>query len=108
MNNEEVRRSANRRNPKAVRVWAEVGATLCIDPDNRQFIRFTFGHEKIAPNDEPETLRETEQEVYAFCNEVAEQRLSELAALARQVSGLPEPVSARPSRSKTKKARTSS
>lgn len=96
-----ARRSATD-NPVGVRVWGEVGATVCVDPDNRNFIRFTFGHERIAPDDDPETLERYEALVYEYCEMKAEKRMRQLVRLTKAIANAPEQEQA-PS---TKKARS--
>jgi hypothetical protein len=81
----EPRSGASRvaRTPKPVRVWAEVGVTIAVTEDPPQFIRFSFGHEKIAPNDDQETIKRYEALVYETCEAVVERRIRRLKRLVR-------------------------
>ena len=89
--------------PKAVRVWGEVGVTLAVTQEPPQFIRYSFGHERIAPNDSAETLARYETLVFETCNEAVEKRSRQLHRLIRTVNSDDESLH-RPPRRRTRKA----
>lgn len=66
-----------------VRVWSECGVTVCVDEQTRQFIRFTTGHERIAPDDKPATIRRVEQAIYEECETIVNKRVTMLSRLVR-------------------------
>ena len=81
---EQSKTAKGRRKSRAVRVWAEVGVTLAVTQDPPQFVRFTFGHERIAPNDTQETIEKYERMVIANCEETVEKEVKRLARIVRR------------------------
>lgn len=90
------RAPSTRRKPRVggpVRVWSECGVTVAVTDDPPQFIRFTTGHERVAPNDKPATVRRVEREIYEDCEKIVERRTKQLIKLVQAAStpsaGLP-------------------
>ncbi len=75
-----------RRTGKPVRVWAEAGVTVCVTEEPPQYIRFTTGHERIAPDDSPKTIRQVEQQIYEQCEEIVNKRVAKLMQLVKAAS----------------------
>lgn len=69
-----------------MRVWSECGVTVCVDEETRQYVRFTTGHERIAPDDKPATIRKVEAAIYEECEEIVSRRVAKLSRLVRAVS----------------------
>lgn len=58
-----------------VRVWSEVGVTVAVTDDPPQFLRFLFGHERIAKNSTQEEIRRTANLIDEFNEGELERRL---------------------------------
>ena len=67
-----------------VRVWAEAGVTLAVTSDPPQFVRLTYGHERIAPDSSEATLKEYEKKVFDHCEAVVQRRAKRLVKLVRR------------------------
>lgn len=76
----------SRRKSRTVRVWAEVGVTLAVTQDPPQFVKFTFGHERIAPNDTQETLEKYQSLVIESCEATVEKEVKRLSRIVRRAS----------------------
>lgn len=74
-------RRAKQGNP--TQVWGEVTVTVAIG-DN-QFVKFTFGHERTAPNDDAETLDRYERLIHRRNEEVVSRRVEQYARLIKEV-----------------------
>jgi hypothetical protein len=83
-------RSGTRRSaadePKAVRVWGEAGITIAVTDDPPQFVKFVFGHERIAPDDREATLKKVEERINTFNEEVVERRAKKYRRLLRRIN----------------------
>lgn len=77
---------APKKDSNQVRVWAEAGVTLAVSENPPQFIKFSFGHERIAPNDDMETIKRYEAMCYEFCEQVVEKRVKKLKRLIKAVN----------------------
>jgi hypothetical protein len=84
-------------------VWSEASVTVCVTEEPPQFVKFTTGHERIAPNDKPATIRRVERLVYEQCEAIVDERVRRLAAIvqAAQVGDDPPPARKRRRRSAT-------
>ena len=71
---------------RPVRVWSECGVTVAVSSDPPQFIRFTTGHERIAPDDDPATIRRVERQIYAACEKIVDRRVKTLVKLVQEAS----------------------
>lgn len=71
--------------PKSVRVWAEVGVTVAVSEDPPQFVKFLFGHERIAPNDKPDTIERYERLCYEACESVVEKRVRKIKRMMKSI-----------------------
>jgi len=76
---------------KGVRVWSEVGLTLAVTDDPPQFIRFAFGHERIAKSDSVEEIRKTAALVDEFNEAELERRIKKYKNLVRRETAEDEP-----------------
>lgn len=65
----------------SVRVWSEVGVTVAVSDDPPQFLRFTFGHERIAKNSTQEEIRKTARLVDEFNEFELDRRVSKYKRL---------------------------
>lgn len=70
----------------SVRVWSEVGVTIAVSDDPPQFLRYTFGHERIAKNSTQEEIRKTARLVDEFNEAELERRIDKFARLLRAES----------------------
>lgn len=59
-----------------VRVWSEVGITVAVTDDPPQFLKFSFGHERIAKNDSIEEIRKTARLIDEFNEAELDRRLA--------------------------------
>ena len=75
-----------RRNSKAVRVWAEVGITLAVTQDPPQYVKFLFGHERIAPDDKKDTIARYQSMVIENCEETVEKEVKRLSRIVKRAS----------------------
>ena len=75
-----------------VRVWSEATVTICVTDDPPQFVKFTTGHERHAPNDKPETIARVEAQIFEQCEEIVNKRVKRLQ---RIVNAVHEPVAAK-------------
>lgn len=71
---------------KSVRVYVECGITLAVTEDPPQYIKYTVGAEKIAPNDTLETIQRTERQLYDQLEQIVEQRITKLQRLVSRKS----------------------
>jgi hypothetical protein len=69
---------------KKVLAWAEVGVTICIDPENRQYVRASFGHERYADNDSRAALLRAADELDEINEEILEKIVRKYGKLARE------------------------
>lgn len=69
---------------RSVRVWGSVGITVCINEDTREFVKLEIGHERIAPDDKPETLKKYEAKINAFNERAVNRRMKALKKLFRE------------------------
>lgn len=70
---------------KAVNVWGEVSITVAITDDPPQFIKVTFGHERVAPSDDDETISRYERRIHRKNEEVVERRAEQLKRLVERI-----------------------
>lgn len=68
----------------SVRVWSEVGVTVAVTEDPPQFLRFTFGHERIAKNGSTEEIKRTAALVDEFNEAELERRLNKYRRILRR------------------------
>lgn len=68
---------------RSIKIGAEVGVTLQVD--EFQFVRFSYHSERIAPNDDPSTIKKYEQMLFAHCEEVVEKRAKRLKRMIRSM-----------------------
>lgn len=73
-------RGQRKQDDGSVRVWSEFGMTLPVG-ESMAFIKFAFGHERIAPNDNVETLKRTVADIDKFNEEEAERRIRKYTRL---------------------------
>lgn len=57
--------------------------TVCVTDDPPQFVKFTTGHERMAPDDDGATIARTEKQIYEQCEAIVDQRVKELTRLVR-------------------------
>lgn len=69
---------------ESVRVWSEVGVTVAVSDDPPQFLRFTFGHERLAKNGTQEEIRKTANLVDEFNEAELERRIQKYKRLIRR------------------------
>lgn len=68
--------------PQAVRVWGEAGVTVSITEQPPQFVRVLFGHERIAPDDSPATLKRYRKLIDEFNEAVVAEQIEKYKAVA--------------------------
>lgn len=68
-----------------MRVYSEVGVTVAVSEDPPQFVRYTFGHERIARSDSTEEIERTERLVHEVNERMVEKRVRELVRLVKRV-----------------------
>jgi hypothetical protein len=88
------------RSDRAVRIYVEAGITMAVTDDPPQFVRFTFGQERIAPDDSEETVARYERIAYEACEAVVERRVRRLARLIRRVQSEESEPAPPPARSR--------
>lgn len=71
-----------------VRVWSEVGVTIAVTDDPMQFVRFTFGHERISKNSTAKEIARTANLVDEFNEREVEKRLRKYKRLVRRESAV--------------------
>ena len=91
-----------RKESTAVRVGEELGVTLQVTDEPRQFIRCSFWHERESPTSSPADLEATAAAVHEYTSKVLQERIDELTAMVQGANTKP-PRSKR-TRSKTKRA----
>src|SRR5687768_14819830 len=64
------------RQPGGVRLYAEVGVTLQVAEFH--YLKFTYGQEMIAPNDDPATIKKLEDKLFKRCEAVVNRRAEQL------------------------------
>jgi hypothetical protein len=74
-------RRASERN--GVRVWGEVSITIAITDDPPQFVKVTFGHERISPSDTLADLQRTERTINEFNERTVNRRAEHYKRLAK-------------------------
>lgn len=74
-----------RRTPSSgpVRVWSEATVTICVTEEPPQFVKFTTGHERMAPDDNERTIAQTEKAIYDQCESIVAARVKDLTRLVR-------------------------
>lgn len=80
-------RSKTGKEPKKdgpVRVWSECSVTVAISEDPPQFVKFTHGFERMAPNSKRTTITQVEDEIYRACEKIVEKRIKRLTRVIRQ------------------------
>lgn len=70
--------------PKSVRVWGEIGITTEVSPF--QFLKVTFGHERIAPKDDLVTIRKYEAQINDFNEAVIEKYIKKYKRLMKRLN----------------------
>lgn len=80
-----------------MRVWGEAGVTVAITENPPQFVKVLFGHERIAPNDDAETIKRYTALIDAYNEEIVEKQVEKYKRLALAVSE-DEPETRRPRR----------
>ena len=78
-------RSTTGRQAKTVRVWGEVSLTLAVSQDPPQFIKVTFGHERMCA-DNDEAITRMERVIHRKNEEVVDRRAKSLTRLIRQIN----------------------
>lgn len=68
---------------KAVRVWSEVGVTVCITDDPPQYLKFTFGHERLAKSGSQVELQKTARQIDEFNEAEIEKRIDQYTRLIK-------------------------
>lgn len=68
-----------------VRVWSEMGMTVQITDDPPQYVKFSVGHERLAPDASEETLDKYAAVVDEYNERWANRVLRRLERLARRV-----------------------
>jgi hypothetical protein len=63
-------------------VWGEVCITVAITEDPPQFVKVTFGHERMSKDDDV-SIRNTERRIHRMNEEVVSRRSEQLARLVR-------------------------
>lgn len=76
----------SKKKPKSVRVWQEIGLTINVTEDPPQFVRITFGHERISPDDSEASLKQTERKIHDFNEEILEKRVEQLLREMKRVT----------------------
>jgi hypothetical protein len=74
------------RSDRAVRIYVEAGITMAVTDDPPQFVRFTFGQERIVPNDSEETIARYERIAYEACEAIVDRRVRRIARLIKQIA----------------------
>lgn len=70
--------------------------TIAVTDDPPQFVKVTFGHERIAKSDSEAEVLKAERIINETCNKVVERRVGEFAQLVRrQMAGGEEPPARR-------------
>lgn len=77
------RRSSETGEP--VRVWSECSVTISVSSDPPQFIKFTHGFEKMAPNSSKAAISRTENDIFEQCERVVDRRVKRIARLIRDL-----------------------
>jgi hypothetical protein len=68
----------------SVRVWSEVGVTIAVTDDPPQFLRFSFGHERIAKSSSQEEIRKTAALVDEFNEAELDRRLAKYRRVVKR------------------------
>lgn len=68
-----------------VRVWSEASVTIAVSENPNQYLKFTHGFEKMAPNDSSAAIARTEREIYEACERVLDRRVKRIARLIREM-----------------------
>lgn len=67
----------------SVRVWSEVGVTIAVTDEPPQFLRFTFGHERIAKSSSQADVVKAEALVDEFNEKILDKRLKKYRRMFR-------------------------
>jgi predicted RNA-binding protein with PIN domain len=65
-------------------VWGEASITVAVTDDPPQFVKVTFGHERLASNDSEQEILKTERQIHATNSKVVERRARELRQLVHR------------------------
>lgn len=79
-------RSTTGKKPKAVRVWGEVSVTVAVTDDPPQYVKATFGHERIAPDDKVATLDRYQDKIDTYNEKQVEKQIKKYRRLIRRVN----------------------
>lgn len=71
---------------KQVRVYVEAGVTLCVSEDPPQYLKYTFGQERLAASDDAKSIAKAEALAFESCEAMIEKRTKKLSHLIRRVS----------------------
>lgn len=63
-------------------MWGEVSITIAITDDPPQFVKVTFGHERISPSDTLEDIQRTERRINEFNERMVSRRAEQYKRLA--------------------------
>lgn len=75
--------TAAARRGRPTQVWGEVCVTIAVG--DMQFVKFTFGHERTAPNDDQETISRYERMIHRKNEEVVARRVEEYKRLVERI-----------------------
>lgn len=79
-------RSTTGKKPRAVRVWGEASVTIAVTDDPPQFVKATFGHERIAPDDKEATIDRYQEKVDRYNERQIEKQVKKYRRLIRRVN----------------------
>lgn len=75
-----------RRGSAGMFVYSEASVTICVDPTHNEFLKFTFGHERLSPSDSEADLKRTEAAAWKFNEAVIDKRARKIQRLIRQIA----------------------
>lgn len=73
-----------RKKGNPAKVWSECGVTMPIN-DTTAHIRFSFGFEKIAPDDSENAIKRVEKEIFELSEEVVQRRVVRLKRMIARI-----------------------
>lgn len=80
-----AKRRRIRRESDQVFVYSECSITVCVDRTANEFLKFTFGHERLSPSDSEADLIRTEKAAWTFNEAVVDKRSRQIKRLIRQI-----------------------
>jgi hypothetical protein len=69
---------------RRVRVWSETTVTLAVTQDPPQFVKYTFGSERMVPNN-AKAIADAERRIHEFNVEVVTARVQDYAELVEDL-----------------------